>query len=81
MPASIEVVEPSNMKINCKEASEILSALTERLHKYDNIVRQAEGRIKFLTKELEVAIKILEGNGLVKDGKLTKEAVKGIKKK
>lgn len=75
MPASIEVVDPSQMKINCKDATEILSELTERLHQYDNIAKQVQGKISYLNSELTAAAKILEDHGLIKDGKLTKKAL------
>ena len=81
MPASIEVVDPAQIKINCKDATEILSALTERLHQYDSVAKQVQGKISHLNSELTAAAKILESHGLIKDGKLTKEALKHIKKK
>lgn len=81
MPASIEVVDPSQVKINCKESTEVLSALVDRLHQYDNVAKQAQGRIYQLQREMTAATKMLEIHGLIKDGKLTEKAIKKIKKK
>ncbi len=80
MPSSIEVVEPSEIKIKCKESTDILNSLIAKLHSYDAIARAAHERIFLLNNQLKEAIKIMENNNLIKDGKLIDKAKKSKNK-
>lgn len=73
MPSSVEVVEPSEININCKDSTDMLNYLVTKLHSYDAIVRELDIRLKSATK-------IMTDNGILEDGKLTKEALDKIKK-
>ncbi|MEA3413955.1 MAG: hypothetical protein U9Q99_00300 [Nanoarchaeota archaeon] len=56
MPAHIEVIEPENLKISNNVYSDILSEITRKLHKYDEVARV----IQMEKQVLENKIKELE---------------------
>jgi hypothetical protein len=56
MPSNVEIVEPENLKIASHVYSDILSEITRRLHKYDEIARV----IQMEKQVLENKIKELE---------------------
>jgi hypothetical protein len=70
MPASIEVIDPDKISLNCEEASSLLTDLVLKLHKYDEIAKLSQTRIFQLTNQLKTALKVLNDNNLIKDGKL-----------
>lgn len=42
MPSSVEIVEPSDIKIDCQEATVFMNYLAGRLHKYDEVAKVAQ---------------------------------------
>lgn len=73
MPSEIEVVDPAEIPLTCKDSTDMLNILASKMHSYDAIVRELDIRLKS-------AVKIMTDNGLIKNGKLTEEASKNIKK-
>jgi len=74
LPASIEIIEPEEIRLKNFELSSVLSELTVKLHKYDEVA-------KYLTLEnnkLTNQVKALEGN--YKPRVLVKEVVEKNKK-
>jgi hypothetical protein len=76
MPSSVEVVEPSSVSISLEEATALLNNLTGRLHRYDEVAKSAKFRMDHLMKQVQIATKVLEDNGLAKDGKLVPSVAK-----
>lgn len=70
MPSSVEVVEPRNVSMGIEEATALLNNLTGRLHRYDEIAKMAKIRMDHLMRQVQIATKVLEDNGLAKEGKL-----------
>lgn len=73
LPSSVEIVDPAELRMSCKDATDYLTELVMKLHSYDGIIRELDMRLKS-------SIKIMTDNGLIKDGKLTEEAKSKIKK-
>lgn len=53
MPAHVEVIEPETFTIENHEFTEILSELTRRLHKYDELLRVMQMEHKIATNQLK----------------------------
>lgn len=53
MPASIEIVEPQNIKFKLEDANALLNDLTMRLHQYDAISKKLRLERQLLVKKLE----------------------------
>ena len=53
MPSSIEVVEPANITISMKDATDMMNVFSGRLHKYDEIAKVAKFKIGKMNEELE----------------------------
>lgn len=53
MPSSIEIVDPSNLEMNCQDATMLLNDLTTKLHRYDEIAKLAQLKIYELTNALQ----------------------------
>ncbi|MFA5485117.1 MAG: hypothetical protein WC260_02625 [Candidatus Pacearchaeota archaeon] len=70
MPASIEIIDPERVSLNCEEASSLFTDFVLKLHKYDEIAKLSQTRIFQLTNQLNSALKILNDNNLIKEGKL-----------
>ena len=81
MPSSVEVIDPLENTIASEELTSLLNNLAGRLHRYDEIARMAKFKIDHLTGQLNIATKVLEQNGLAKDGKLLPAAVEKLQKK
>jgi len=81
MPASVEVLEPTNNNIGSEELTGLLNNLAGRLHRYDEIARMAKFKIDHLMGQVNIATKVLEKNKLAKDGKLLPSAVKQLQEK
>lgn len=81
MPSSIEILEPNNLSLTSEEATSLVNNLTGRLHRFDDLAKIAQTKIYNLSRQLHVASKVLNDNGLIKDGKLViKEEEKSDKK-
>lgn len=79
MPSSVEVIEPSNVKLESVEATGLLNNISGRLHRYDEIAKILG--VKY--KEMEAQLKKAQGILGEKDAeimKLKKEAGKKVKK-
>lgn len=58
MPANVEVIEPENINLTNNGWSEILSEITRKLHRYDEVARMLQNEKKILEKK----VKELKGN-------------------
>jgi hypothetical protein len=52
MPSSIEILSPSVLEFDCQEATMFINNLAGRLHRYDEIAKIAQFRVKHLSEEL-----------------------------
>ncbi len=52
MPAHVEVVEPEKLQIDNNMASELLSELTRRLHKYEELARLMQAEMQILKNQI-----------------------------
>jgi hypothetical protein len=52
MPSSIEITEPGRLEMDSQEATMFVNNLAGRLHRYDEIAKIAQFKIKQLTDEL-----------------------------
>ena len=52
MPSSIEIVDPGMVEMDSQEATEFVNNLAGRLHRYDEIAKIAQFRVKQLSDEL-----------------------------
>jgi hypothetical protein len=53
MPAHIDVVEPENIKMNAPMFTDMLSGLTGKLHKYDEVARVLQMEKQILTNKVK----------------------------
>jgi len=53
MPAHVEVVSPESLILTNNDYGDILSELTRRLHKYDEVVRVVQMEKDILEKKVE----------------------------
>jgi len=60
LPANVEVIEPSELRLKNFELSLILSELTVKLHKYDEIAKMITLREKQLLNKIEEMRKKIE---------------------
>jgi len=77
MPSSVEVVEPSRVSMDAAEASNLLNNISGRMHRYDEVARMAQVKLKQMSAELENARK----NDGLKEKKSKKRVKKAKKKK
>jgi hypothetical protein len=80
LPASIEVLEPDNLKFNSQEATNFLSDLSGRLHKYDEIAKIAQMKNQQLMQHLQSIQKAIAEHKLKKE-QATKTKKPGKEKK
>jgi len=74
MPSSVEIIEPGKIEMDSQEATMFTNNLTGRLHRYDDIAKMAQFRIRQLTEELnhyKQEIQKLKSIPKEKDTKLT----------
>ncbi len=86
MPSSVEIIEPSEVRLDMSEATNLLNNISGRLHRYDEIMKIAGGRLQEMGAELKVAREALgkgeNGSRIGKmDGKGKKVGKKKVKKK
>ena len=77
MPSSVEVIEPVRIDMNIGEATNLLNNISGRLHRYDEIAKIAGAKISEMTRQLQIAQKIIDE----KDAQIVKLIKKKIKKK
>jgi len=53
MPSSIEIIEPADVRLDSQEASMFLNDLAGRLHRYDEIAKIAQFKIRELATQLQ----------------------------
>ena len=54
MPSSVEIVEPSELRLNSQEATAFACDLAGRLHKYDEIAKIAQIQTQQLAQKLQI---------------------------
>ena len=82
MPSSVEVIEPSSVKLDAAEATGLLNNISGRLHKYDEVAKIAQQRLYQMNAQLEAAAELVEKGKKVKRKVSKKKAVKKkVKKK
>lgn len=52
MPSSVEIIEPTNLDLNCQEATMFANDLAGRLHRYDEVAKIAQFQIHQLTAKI-----------------------------
>ncbi len=80
LPASIEVLEPDNLKFNSQEATNFLSDLSGRLHKYDEIAKIAQMKNQQLMQHLQKIQQAIAQHRVEKEQKVKSEKPKKEKK-
>jgi hypothetical protein len=78
MPSSVEIAEPKNVSMGLEEATALMNNLAGRLHRYDEVARTAKFRLDHMMQQLKIATKVMEDNGLAKDGKLVPAVAKKL---
>ncbi|MEA3248072.1 MAG: hypothetical protein U9Q73_00015 [Nanoarchaeota archaeon] len=82
MPSSVEIVEPSKVTLDMGEATNLLNNISGRLHRYDEIMKIAGGRLQEMGAQLKVAQEaLIEKKNKVEKRKVVKKDKKAVKKK
>lgn len=76
MPSSVEVLEPSNVKMDSFEATNLMNNISGRMHRYDEFAKVAGERLRIAGRQIEKAKKIIA----LKDKEI-EELKKGFDKK
>ena len=79
MPSSIEVIEPSSIELSTNEATNLLNNISGRMHRYDNIAKVANERLRRMDAQMKVM-----HTALVNGGKVipkVKENIDSLKRK
>ena len=53
MPSSIEIIEPSSLKIKIEDANALANDLAARLHQYDALLKKFKLEIETLHKKFQ----------------------------
>ncbi|MFH1237874.1 MAG: hypothetical protein ABIH79_00880 [archaeon] len=78
MPSSVEIIEPSKVTLDMGEATNLLNNISGRLHRYDDIMKMAGGKLQQMGAQLKAAQEAL----IEKDKDIVqKKGKKVIKKK
>ncbi|MFH0808509.1 MAG: hypothetical protein V1888_02735 [archaeon] len=85
MPSSVEVIEPSSIKLEMSEATDLLNNISGRMHRYDEIAKIAGERLRQAAIGFDTMKKVLtERDGIIarlsSDRKISLEKKK-VKKK
>jgi len=83
MPSSVEVIEPVNITMNLADATNLLNNISGRLHRYDELMNIAGGRLRQMEEQLrktqpavvEIDKKVVEEKN-IKKGKVGKKNAK-----
>jgi len=92
MPSSVEVIEPSNIKMEMSEATDLLNNISGRMHRYDEIAKIAGERLrqaavgfetmkKVLAERDEMIARLSEGGRQKAESGKDKASKKKVKKK
>ncbi|MCK5449695.1 hypothetical protein KAI32_02420 [Candidatus Pacearchaeota archaeon] len=82
MPSSVEVIEPSKVTLDMGEATNLLNNISGRLHRYDDIMKIAGGKLQQMGAELKAAQEaLIEGDKEVIEKKVISKKNKVVKKK
>ncbi len=57
LPSSIEIIEPSDFRLNSRQVDDVLNDLLEKLHKFSMAVRNMHAENVLLKKKLDGEIK------------------------
>ncbi len=79
MPSSIEIIEPGRVELDSQEATMLINNLAGRLHRYDEIAKIAQFKIKQLSEKLN-AIQT-QSKQVVEEKEKPKKLAKKTKKK
>ena len=77
MPSSVEVIEPAKVSLDMGEATALLNNISGRMHRYDDIMKMASGKIHQIEAQLQAAQKIL----IERDEEIVKLKKKKVVKK
>ena len=77
MPSSVEVIEPSKISMDTSESTALLNNISGRMHRYDDIMKMASGKIHQYEAQLQAAQKIL----IERDEEIVKLKKKKVAKK
>jgi len=77
MPSSVEVIEPAKVSLDMGEATALLNNISGRMHRYDDIMKMASGKIHQYEAQLQAAQKIL----IERDEEIVKLKKKKVVKK
>jgi hypothetical protein len=66
------------VSLGLEESTSLLNNMAGRLHRYDEVAKNAKFKIDHLLKQVQIATKVLEDNGLAKDGKLVESVAKKL---
>lgn len=67
MPASMEIIEPSNFSFKLNEFNSVLNDITGRLHQYDAMLKQTNLEKQIIFNKLQEVQKFLKEKGFVKE--------------
>ncbi len=77
MPSSVEVIEPSQVTLDMNEATNLLNNISGRLHRYDDVMKMAGGKLQQMGAQLKIAQEAL----IEKEKKVIKKKKTTSKKK
>ncbi|MBU2497245.1 MAG: hypothetical protein KJ767_04255 [Nanoarchaeota archaeon] len=67
MPSSIEIIEPSDLKMPLSNANEVINDLASRLHQYDSVTKKISIENQILQNKLN---SLLSGNPIIENEEL-----------
>ncbi len=76
MPAYVEIISPETISLTKNNWGEILSEITRRLHRYDEIARILQNERAILEKKLKEVMQIKEESKELKKSKIKKSPEK-----
>ncbi len=77
MPSSVEVIEPGKVSLEAAEVTNLLNNIAGRMHRYDEIAKVAEERLRQQQEQLQLMQKAI----IVRDLKIVELSSKQTKKK
>ena len=81
MPSSVEVIEPSKVVISTGEATALLNNISGRMHKYDEVAKVLQYRMREMAMQLQAAQEALKNKEEAKPAKKKVVKKKSSKKK
>jgi hypothetical protein len=60
MPSSVEVIEPANISLTTKDATDLLNNISGRLHRYDEIAKIAGARLQQMIDQFKKAREMID---------------------